>query len=137
MTGEILPGRGIADVTWHGARLHVPQWDDSENRLLAYTLAGVKNQDADLHIIFNLSHLPCEVELPDIPGRVWHRALDTALDSPDDILEPGRQTLCSRPAYPAMPRSVVVMEGVSAGNRVDVLAVDQLAAADLAGRLQT
>ncbi|QFY42466.1 glycogen debranching protein GlgX [Candidatus Methylospira mobilis] len=119
MTGGILAGRGIADVTWHGAQLHAPQWDDPDSRLLAYTLAGRHDTEADLHIIFNLSHLPCKVELPIVPGRVWHRALDTALDTPDDIPEPARQVLWKQPDYPALPRSVVVMEGLIVSGQQD------------------
>jgi isoamylase len=113
LTGEILTDRGVADVTWHGTQLHAPQWDAPDSRFLAYTLADMNDTEADLHIIFNLSHMPCDVELPVISGRVWYRALDTALSSPDDILKLDQQEAWSLPYYPALPRSVVVMEGLT------------------------
>ncbi|HUL11110.1 MAG TPA: glycogen debranching protein GlgX [Methylococcaceae bacterium] len=115
LTGEFVTGRAIADVTWHGTRLHAPQWDDPDSQFLAYTLAAVNDSQADLHIIFNMSDGACEAELPPIPDRIWHRALDTSLDSPHDLPEFKQQRALDQPRYPVQSRSVVVLEGWSAG----------------------
>jgi len=114
LTGELVTGREIADVTWHGTRLHAPEWDDPHGQFLAYTLGAVKDSEADLHIIFNLSDAACETELPTIPDRVWHRALDTSLDSPHDLPGLQQQEAWDQPRYPVQSRSVVVLEGRSA-----------------------
>ena len=111
LTGEFVNGREIADVTWHGNTLNAPQWNDPDSGFLAYTLAAVKASEADLHILFNMSDATCEAELPTIPGRVWHRALDTSLESPHDFPELNQQETLDQPRYRVQSRSVVVLEG--------------------------
>ena len=110
LTGKPVAGRDVPDVAWHGTRLQEPAWADPTARLLAYTLAGIGEQEEDLHIIFNMCEAQRDVELPVILGRVWHLAVDTGRDSPDDILEPSVQKPYRRAEYPAGPRSVVVLE---------------------------
>ena len=39
--GMPIPGRGIPDIAWHGARLNEPPWHDREGRFLSFTMAGV------------------------------------------------------------------------------------------------
>jgi glycogen operon protein len=76
--------------------------------VLSFTLAGFDGE-ADIHVIMNMYWEQLEFELPTITGRGWHRAIDTALDSPDDILEPGKECPTADVAYLAQGRSVVVM----------------------------
>ena len=111
LTGGAVPGRGLPDVAWHGTRLHEPEWDDPESRFLAYTLVAPNGSQADLHIVFNMSKAASEIELPNIPGRAWHRALDTATEPPQELLDREQQTPWEEPRYPVQPRSVVVLEG--------------------------
>jgi glycogen operon protein len=82
LTGEPVGERGIPDLSWHGARLDAPPWDDPEAQVLAFTLAATTEGEADLHVLLNMSEASVEMELPDIPGRTWQRALDTWLPSP-------------------------------------------------------
>jgi glycogen operon protein len=58
-----------------------------------------------------MSEASVEMELPDIPGRTWQRALDTWLPSPTDILPPADQTPFRGGSYPVQARTVVVFEG--------------------------
>jgi hypothetical protein len=51
-----------------------------------------------------------EMPLPENPGYHWCRAVDTACDSPQDILEPSMQVEQSDLFYVARSRSVVVFE---------------------------
>jgi hypothetical protein len=50
------------------------------------------------------------VAIPGLAGRVWRRALDTALAPPRDIARPGEQPAVEGERYLAQPRSVVVLE---------------------------
>ena len=68
----------MADISWHGALLGDPRWDDSESRVLACTLARVNPEEEDLHIMLNMSAETISMALPELPGRRWHLAVDTA-----------------------------------------------------------
>ena len=52
--------------------------------------------------------------LPDLAGRVWRSAVDTALPSPDDIAEPGEEKPVDAGSYQAAPRSIVILIATSA-----------------------
>ena len=73
-TGKQAPGRDIPDITWHGAHLNEPLWHDGQARVLACTLAGLSENEEDLHLIFNMSDQTLDAALPAINGRQWHRA---------------------------------------------------------------
>ena len=98
----------LPDVTWHGERLFEPQWHDTESRLLAFTLAGMTDDEPPLHVILNMWWQRRTVAIPEITHRKWHRVFDTALPSPDDFASPGRRQLGD--VYVAQARSVVVLE---------------------------
>ena len=102
-------GNGVAKhVSWHGVNLNRPDWSDASHSL-AFTLHDYPGDD-DMHVIINAYWEPLEFELPPPRnGRRWHRVVDTALDSPHDIAEPGRGPLVATPAYQAQSRSVVIL----------------------------
>jgi glycogen operon protein len=108
--GKVIPARGIADIAWHGTRLHEPPWGDASARVLAFTIAGIENDEADLHAILNMSDEVIEVELPALSGRTWGVAVDTAQAPPRDIVEPARQVPLPAARYRLNSRSVVVLE---------------------------
>lgn len=105
-TGE-LNERGVPDIAWHGTQAGRPDWSPG-SRVLAYTLAGFDDQP-DIHVIFNMYWEPLEFELPKVAGRGWYRAVDTALESPDDICETGQEPAVPGESYRAQGRSVVIM----------------------------
>jgi glycogen operon protein len=90
---------GPEDVRWHGCLLDAPGWNDPSSRVLAFTLA-------DVHVILNMDDQPLDFELP--PGP-WRRAFDTSLPSPADAAEAGAEPAVDGAAYPAAPRSAVVL----------------------------
>jgi glycogen operon protein len=102
-------GNGLPKhVTWHGVRLNRPDWGDASHSL-AFTLHDYPGDD-DMYVIVNAYWESLEFELPAIgDGRRWHRVVDTALDSPADISEPGEEPRVAAAAYPAEPRSVVIL----------------------------
>jgi glycogen operon protein len=108
-TGAAVPDRGLPDVSWHGARLGEPGWNDAGGQLLAFTLAGT-GEEEDLHAILNMSGLAIDVMLPSLRGRSWFVALDTARASPGDIVAPERQRRHTAAVYRVTARSVVVLE---------------------------
>jgi isoamylase len=109
-TGEVVPGRGLRDITWHGARLNQPNWGDAGARVLAFTIAGFELDEPDLHAVLNMSDDAIQVDLPRVFGRRWHLAVDTAENSPGDVIAPTGQTTLATPIYRVAARSVVVME---------------------------
>jgi isoamylase len=111
LTGQKSEGQHLPDVTWHGFKLNEPLWEDKDARLLAYTLGGTRPDEEDLHVILNMSEDALELDLPVMPGKVWHLAVDTAIPSPRDISEPSAQDSLKIPKYRVRGRSVVVLEG--------------------------
>ena len=109
-SGRMVPGRTIADITWHGPRLQQPLWSDPAARMLAFTIAGVDADEADIHAILNMSDEPLEVELPVSAGRRWHLAVNTAAAAPQDILERPHQSMLPGSRFTVQGRSVVVLE---------------------------
>jgi glycogen operon protein len=109
--GRPVPQRGIPDIVWHGARLNDPRWDDTQSRVIAYTVAGLAPDEEDLHVILNMSDDSVDAALPSIAGRHWHVALDTAQPSPRDLVTRAAQRVHGAQIYRVSPRSVAVLEG--------------------------
>jgi len=110
LTGKKTKSESMADVSWHGARLHDPLWDDGGSQVLGVTLAALAPGEEDVHVIMNMSADPISVELPAVEGRRWFRAVDTAQPSPADVVEPKRQVPTNENRYLVLERSVVVFE---------------------------
>lgn len=95
------------DVHWHGASGGV---DISEkSRAVAFCLHGASQGDVDLYVMINAD--PAEIEFriqEDAPGG-WRRAVDTGLDSPNDVVEPGREMEAVFAIYRVQGRSIVVL----------------------------
>jgi glycogen operon protein len=108
--GKLVPGRGLADISWHGARLDELPWHQGNGRFLRFTVAGLSDDEEDLHVILNMSEQAVDAPLPSIPGKCWHLALDTSRPPPGDISVPGGQKPHGETSYWANARSVVVLE---------------------------
>ena len=99
-----------AQMTWHGVRLHEPDWRHSSHSI-AFT-ARLTREQMLFHVILNAYWEPLEFELPPVVDGgqdPWRRWIDTFLDSPDDIVEWGRAPSVPGRTYRAEPRSVVVL----------------------------
>jgi glycogen operon protein len=97
-----------AEVTWHGVRLHVPDWAPSSHSI-AFTAVADK---LCFHAILNAYWELLEFELPSPrPGteEPWRRWIDTSLESPRDIVDWEQTPSVSGPTYRAESRSVVVL----------------------------
>ncbi len=110
LDGKANHDEDYADVTWHGADLNEPPWDDAQSRILAFTLTAVEPGETDLHVMFNMSDAKVDMQLPELKGRKWYRAVDTSRQSPHDIVETQKQNMVCNRRYPVTERTVVVLE---------------------------
>jgi isoamylase len=105
--------RGLADISWHGCRMHQPGWYDPASRVLAFTLGGTQEgeraDDTDIHVIINMEWEDLDFDLPPLAERHWYRVLDSALPAPHDIVEPGGEIPVENRLYCAKKHSVVVL----------------------------
>jgi glycogen operon protein len=94
---------------WHGVKLRQPDWSPHSHSLALG--AELRAEGLHLHLIFNSYWESIEFELPPLSdsGDIWRRWIDTALESPHDIVDwrealpvPGR-------SYAAGARSVVAL----------------------------
>jgi len=97
-----------AKFSWHGVRLHQPDWS-VHSHSVAFT-AELQKEKMLLHLILNAYWEPLDFELPPLDGRgMWRRWIDTALESPQDIVPWQMSPSISESIYRAEPRSVVVL----------------------------
>ena len=102
-------------ISWHGRFPHQPDWGH-ESRSLAFTLDGVEG-DVAFHVILNAFWEELAFEQPIPPHKgTWMRVVDTNLESPHDLAEPGAEVAVSEGVYPVGPQSVVIlMNGMDKG----------------------
>ena len=101
--------RGV-NLTWHGVKLHQPDWSEHSHSI-AFTIERQKEKIL-FHMILNGYWQPLDFELPPVNEtgeRPWRRWIDTALDSPHDILEWKAAESVSGSVYRVEARSVVIL----------------------------
>jgi glycogen operon protein len=97
------------DVRWYGVGPSVDLSFDSHS--VAYCLHGGSQGDCDLYVMINAYHEPLDFEIQESPAGGWRRVIDTGLDSPLDIADPGEEAVVDSLRYQVGPRSVVVLMG--------------------------
>ena len=99
-----------ANAAWHGVNLAQPDWNTTSHSI-ALTVE-IPREKMFVHLIFNAYWQPLDFELPRLSGageNRWRRWIDTALDSPNDIVEWEAAQSVTGSAYRAESRSVVVL----------------------------
>jgi glycogen operon protein len=97
-----------ARKAWHGVKPLQPDWSDGSHSL-AFG-AEIKKDNLGIHFILNGYWEPLQFELPRLQhGVVWHRWIDTALDTPNDITDWQAAPAVSGTVYSVEARSVVVL----------------------------
>jgi glycogen operon protein len=99
-----------ANKAWHGVRLYQPDWS-SHSHSIAFG-ARLRNEPLLVHFILNAYWDALEFELPPPQpqgARSWRRWIDTALESPDDIVPWTAAPPLSGHSYRVESRSVVVL----------------------------
>ena len=110
---ELLQRRSIQ---WHGVQPFQPDWSPSSHSL-AFSLTCAEHRFR-LHLMVNAWWEPLAFALPptasgaDNPSfgaEPWHRWIDTALPSPNDIVPWAEAVPLPEPRYTLQPRSVVAV----------------------------
>jgi isoamylase len=101
---------GGANLAWHGVKLSEPDWGESSHSI-AFTVE-IRRERLLFHLILNAYWEALDFELPRVDKtseNPWRRWIDTALDSPHDILQ--WETAESVPGYVyrVQARSVVML----------------------------
>ena len=91
---------------WHGVKLCQPDWAPWSHTLALGT--EIPDEGLAFHFIMNAYWEELEFSLPSQTAS-WRRWIDTALDSPRDIVDWREATPISGLTYRACPRSVVVL----------------------------
>jgi glycogen operon protein len=93
---------------WHGVKLNQPDWSNGSHSLAFH--GEVRQQGFEFHLILNAYWEALDFELPQLKsGDTWRRWIDTALESPQDIVEWQTATPVADKRYRVDPRSVVVL----------------------------
>ena len=95
------------DVRWYGVGPSVDMSWDSHS--LAFFLHGASQNDDDLYVMINAHREDLHFFIQEGRPEEWRRVIDTALDSPDDFCEPGREAPLAFGSYTVKARSVVVL----------------------------
>jgi glycogen operon protein len=97
-----------AEKDWHGTKLGQPDWGDSSHSVALE--AEVSMEKLRIYWILNAYWEPLNFELPKLEKAVlWRRWIDTALDSPNDIVPWQTAEAVSGDVYRAEARSVVIL----------------------------
>ena len=99
-----------ANKAWHGVKLGQPDWSPHSHSV-AFS-AEIRNEGHLVYIILNAYWEPLDFELPPVgtgSAHRWHRWIDTALDSPLDIVPWQLAPSVPGNTYRAESRSVVVL----------------------------
>ncbi len=112
LTGELVNGRKIKDIEWHGIELGSSPWENSDNQVLVFTLAGIAENESDVHVVINLSEQDIRVKLPTIRKRAWCLVVDTSQESPHDIISPSKQVPVKSKDITVSQKSIIVFENV-------------------------
>jgi isoamylase len=106
---EVLRG---AEFDWHGVRLGAPDWSDDSHSIACTIRPRVGLFPLWLHLMCNAYWEALDFELPPVPNVTicgWHRWIDTALTSPEDIVEPASAPIVTGARYRLMPRSMAAL----------------------------
>ncbi len=96
-----------ANRAWHGVKLGKPDWSVGSHSV-AFS-ASYQNENLILYLVLNAYWEPLEFELPATNGDLWHRWIDTNLDSPSEIIEWHCAPSIASRTYRIGPRSVVAL----------------------------
>jgi isoamylase len=99
---------GAAKITWHGVSLNQPDWSEN-SRALAFELLHPEGAE-HLFVMLNSYWEPLEFEMPALTvGRMWHRLVDTSLESPQDFSHPSQPLSADQHEYRCEARSSVIL----------------------------
>jgi glycogen operon protein len=95
------------DIKWYGVG-SAPDLS-YESRSLAFCLHGESRQDKDIYVMINAYWEDLDFTIQEGSAGDWSRVVDTSVDSPNDIVERGREPILNSGEYRVGARSVVVL----------------------------
>ncbi len=95
------------DVQWYGVGADVDRSADSHS--LAFYLRGASQDDQNLYVMINAWRQDLLFSVQQGQVENWMRVIDTARQSPHDIMEPGEEVPLQSMDYTLQARSVVVL----------------------------
>jgi isoamylase len=101
-----------AEIDWHGIRVGQPDWTDESHSLACTLRSGTPRLPIQLHLMTNAYWEALDFDLPAVPETAasgWQRWIDTALESPEDILDLPAAPLVKGKQYRVMPRSFAAL----------------------------
>ncbi|MBV9723637.1 MAG: glycogen debranching enzyme, partial [Gammaproteobacteria bacterium] len=101
-----------AEIDWHGIALGKPDWRENSHTLACTVRSGPGRVPFWLHVMFNAYWEPLDFELPAMPKTSisgWQRWIDTARESPEDIVDSPEAQRAAGTHYRVMARSVVAL----------------------------
>jgi len=114
LSGTTQQGFANPDCVWHGVNCHAPDLGYYSHSIALhlngeYAKLSFDRADNDIYIIYNASQYDLTFSLPKpFNGTHWMRAVDTSLQSPDDITLHGA-SLPSQETYFSKKMSAVVL----------------------------
>ena len=93
------------DVSWYGTGPQVDQSPASHS--LAFHLRGASQNDIDLYVMINAAQNDSVFRVQQEGS--WKRVVDTSLETPEDIADPGHESCLDGLDYLVKGRSVVVL----------------------------
>jgi isoamylase len=101
----------MSSLEWHGVEPYHPDWSPG-SRSLAMCVRGnqPRGEVQSVYLIANAYWEPLHFRLPTAGDEQWYRVVDTLLEPPMDIAEPGDEIyLSDQTHYTAGPRTVVFL----------------------------
>jgi isoamylase len=101
-----------AEIDWHGVELGCPDWSDDSHSIACTVRPGAHRIPFWLHLMCNAYWEALDFELPSVPETAvagWQRWIDTARESPEDIIDPPTAPPVTGTRYRALPRSVTAL----------------------------
>ncbi len=95
------------DIHWYGVNSEVDRAEHSHT--LAYCLHGISQDDRDIYVMINAYWQDRVFTIQEGASAEWRRVVDTSLESPDDIAEPGNEEALQSLRYKVKARSIVIL----------------------------
>jgi len=94
-------------ITWHGVRLRKPDWSE-DSRSLSFTLLHPTANEV-IHVMVNAYWKSLRFQVPDPKGQNWYKIVDTSMDTPDDLVAPGKAEPFNKKLITVPDRSIIIL----------------------------
>jgi glycogen operon protein len=113
--GAGVVGQVGSEIRWHGVKLVAPDWSYHSHSVALQISAtpprsAPETQDREIYAAFNAWSKPLAFALPRLPTATpWRRVVDTALASPEDIVDELSAPTVETDTYLVKPHAAIVL----------------------------